>query len=231
MSVNFPTSLDSLVNPTATDNTAVVHHATQHANANDAIEALEAKVGVDSSAVTTSLDYKLKSTSSIDPGHKHSISTLTDLPTPTPYASPTGSVNAYAGSSAPNGWLLCDGSSLLRASYTALFAIIGTTYGSADGTHFTLPNLKGKVVVGYNASETEFDVLGETGGEKTHTLLTAEMPAHSHNAVTDSGSTTGLTLSSAGGATYGQRATNSIGSGTAHNNLQPYITLNYIIKT
>ena len=60
MATNFPTSLDSLVNPTATDEVSVVDHAAQHTNANDAIEALEAKVGVDGSAVTSSLDYLVK---------------------------------------------------------------------------------------------------------------------------------------------------------------------------
>lgn len=59
MSTSFPNSLDSLTNPTATDDTATISHADQHANANDAIEALQAKVGIDSSAVTTSLDYRV----------------------------------------------------------------------------------------------------------------------------------------------------------------------------
>lgn len=77
MSINFPTSLDSLSNPSGGDAVGVVSHSTQHANANDAIEALEAKVGVDNSAVTTSLDYKIKSTSSIDPGHKHTEGSIT----------------------------------------------------------------------------------------------------------------------------------------------------------
>ncbi len=75
MSTNFPSSLDTLTNPISTDPVTNPSHASQHANANDAIEALEAKVGVDSSAVTTSLDYKLKSTSSTDPGHKHTPTT------------------------------------------------------------------------------------------------------------------------------------------------------------
>ena len=66
MATNFPTSLDALTNPTATDNTASVDHAAQHANANDAIEALEAKVGVDNSAVTTSHDYKLSGVTGSD---------------------------------------------------------------------------------------------------------------------------------------------------------------------
>lgn len=76
MSTNFPTSLDSLTNPTATDTVAGVDHAAQHSNVNDAIEAMQAKLGVDSSAVTTSIDYKLKNPASIDPGHKHTTSSL-----------------------------------------------------------------------------------------------------------------------------------------------------------
>jgi hypothetical protein len=60
MATNFPTSLDSLTNPQGTDSVAAVPHAAQHANANDAIEALEAKVGADNSAVTTSIDYRIR---------------------------------------------------------------------------------------------------------------------------------------------------------------------------
>lgn len=179
---------------------------------------------------------------------------------------PAGAVNAYAGSSAPTGWLLCDGSSLLRSSYSDLFTAIGTTYGAADGTHFTLPNLKGKVPVGFNSSETEFDTLGETGGAKTHTLTTAEIASHNHtqdahgHGVTDpqhthswksgSGSNAGggaspyarndagfetsaaNTSSSTGLTVNNATATNqATGGGGSHNNLQPYIALNYIIKT
>lgn len=76
MSTTFPTSLDSLTNPTPTSNMSVVLHSDQHINANDAIEALEAKVWVDNSAVTTSIDYLLKSTSSTDPWHKHTLSSI-----------------------------------------------------------------------------------------------------------------------------------------------------------
>lgn len=78
MSTNFPSALDSLTNPLSTDTMVAVSHSSQHANVNDAIEALEAKVGVDSSAVTTSLDYKLKSTSSVSPGHKHNATDIAD---------------------------------------------------------------------------------------------------------------------------------------------------------
>lgn len=83
MSTNFPTSIDSLTNPASTDSVATVDHAAQHANANDAIEALEAKVGVNSSAVTTSLDYKVSNASSVSPGHKHALADLTDASTVT----------------------------------------------------------------------------------------------------------------------------------------------------
>lgn len=69
----FPTSLDLLTNPTATSDTNLVSHADQHSNANDAIEALETKVGINNSAVATSIDYLLKSTSSSNPGHKHTL--------------------------------------------------------------------------------------------------------------------------------------------------------------
>jgi len=71
----YPTDLSALTNPTAGDDTSTVDHAAQHSTANDAIEALEAKVGVDSSAVTSSLDYKSTNAASVDPGHKHTPTT------------------------------------------------------------------------------------------------------------------------------------------------------------
>lgn len=76
MATNFPTSLDTLANPTSGDNldTVGVTHTDQHSDANDAIEALQAKVGIDASAVATTLDYLLKSASSVAPGHKHKAS-------------------------------------------------------------------------------------------------------------------------------------------------------------
>lgn len=176
---------------------------------------------------------------------------------------PSGTILIYAGSSAPSGWLLCNGESVLRADYAALFAIIGTTYGSVDATHFTLPDLRGKVVVGVDASQTEFDDLGETGGEKTHVLTETEMPSHTHtgpshthtiaheHSVVYGGGSGGTTrrlvtsttntssgsfadqtaIDTANSGSGGTGATGSAGSGEAHNNLQPYIALNYIIKT
>jgi len=79
MPTNFPTSLDALTNPAPTDDVSVVSHSAQHANANDAIEALQAKVGINSSAVTTSLDYLLKNPASSNPGHTHSVAAITGV--------------------------------------------------------------------------------------------------------------------------------------------------------
>lgn len=92
-----------------------------------------------------------------------------------------GLVTMFAGASSPAGWLLCDGSTVSRTSYAKLFSLIGTTYGAGDGsTTFNLPNLKGRVPVGRDTTQAEFDTIGESGGEKTHKLSVAEMPAHTH---------------------------------------------------
>jgi len=144
---------------------------------------------------------------------------------------PTGSIMAWTTTSAPTGFLLCDGSAVSRTTYATLFGIVSTTFGTGDGsTTFNVPNLKGKVIVGFNASETEFDAMGETGGEKTHTLTVAEMPAHTHNYPSTAGGAGNAvpTLSDAGAH---NNVTDSKGGDGAHNNLQPYMALTYIIKT
>jgi len=102
----------------------------------------------------------------------------------------------------------------------------GTLLGFGTWTAFGA----GKVVVGINAVETEFDVLGETGGEKTHVLVEAELAAHVHTVTTYDNGTDGVAVRSAGATgTTRNVATSSVGSGTAHNNLQPYIVV-YIWK-
>lgn len=98
---------------------------------------------------------------------------------------PTGIVNPYYGLVAPTGWLLCDGS-VIPAKYTALIALVGVN----------TPNLKGKVIVGLNSAEAEWDTLGETGGTKTSAIGTGNLPAHTHglNGHSHSGATVGASV-------------------------------------
>jgi microcystin-dependent protein len=94
-------------------------------------------------------------------------------------AVPTGSITQFAGAVAPTGWLICDGTPISRTTYAALFAVVASVYGAGDGTTtFNLPDLRGRMPVGKNAAT--FATLGATGGEETHQLITAEMPAHTH---------------------------------------------------
>lgn len=90
---------------------------------------------------------------------------------------PAGIVMPFAGSTAPQGYLFCDGSAVSRSTYATLFAVIGTTYGSGDGsTTFNVPDISGRVVLGRSSSYS----LGSTGGSSTVTLTTQELPSHSH---------------------------------------------------
>jgi microcystin-dependent protein len=81
--------------------------------------------------------------------------------------SPVGSIVIHAGSSAPTGWFLCDGASYSTVTYSNLFNSIGYQFGGS-GTSFNVPNLKGRVVVGINGAQAQFDVRGETGGSINH---------------------------------------------------------------
>lgn len=106
---------------------------------------------------------------------------------------PVGVVSAYAGSSAPAGWLMCFGQAVSRTSYGALFNVLGTTYGFGDGsTTFNLPDLRGRVAAGKddmggsaasrltNTVLSASNTLGATGGAQTVTLTSSEMPSHTH---------------------------------------------------
>lgn len=146
-----------------------------------------------------------------------------------------GTIIPYAGDTLPTGYLYCDGSAISRTTYSDLFSVIGTTYGNGNGTTtFNLPNLKGRVPVGYDSTQTEFDNLGETGGEKTHQLTINEMPSHSHaGKYSDSMLASGSNRAwfyDGGTQTSSQPTTVSTGGGEAHNNLQPFLVVNYIIK-
>lgn len=154
---------------------------------------------------------------------------------------PSGTVVAFAGGSAPTGWLLANGSAVSRSTYARLFAVIGTAFGAGNGnTTFNLPNFKGRVGVGLDSSQTEFDTIGETGGAKRVTLTTSEMPSHTHGPGSPANNFWGYNGSSTGEGTWnptngsgvaGANTTGSSGGGASHENMPPYVVLNYIIKT
>lgn len=154
---------------------------------------------------------------------------------------PPGCVMEYAAANAPSGWLLCDGTAVSRTTYSALFGVIGTTYGVGNGsTTFNLPNLRGRVPVGLDPGSGQN--LGFTAGAPSVALTQAEMPPHTHS-IADQGvswpgpqggirqakdwSGWGTGGNWVGGVT---QTTSSAGSGAAHQNMPPYIILNFIIK-
>lgn len=89
-----------------------------------------------------------------------------------------GCIIQFGAAAAPTGWLLCDGASLLRGSYAGLFSVIGTTYGTVDGTHFSVPALQGRVPVGYAATGGHSDV--STLGNAEGSTLANRRPKHPH---------------------------------------------------
>lgn len=149
---------------------------------------------------------------------------------------PIGAILPFSSDTVPNGWLLCDGSSFSTTSYPELFNVIGTTYGYDDDRNPKLPDLRGRVAVGKkdatSADDTEFSILGNTGGEKTHTLTTSEIPSHSHHisSVGIGSGSYGYNISSLSIGSEQKEYTDNTGGGQPHNNLQPYLVTNYIIK-
>lgn len=166
---------------------------------------------------------------------KVKVSTIVEEAQSGMVSAPIGAIVLWGTESAPSGYLLCDGSQVSRTTYADLFAVIGTTFGAGNGSStFNLPNFKGKVPVGQNSVDSDFNELGETGGAKRHTLSTGEMPSHSHTIdvgyyPSGSGADFGGTPANKTGVSQ-PASTNTAGGGQAHNNLQPYIVLNYIIK-
>ena len=101
-----------------------------------------------------------------------------------------GEIRMFAGNFAPYGWAFCQGQLLPISQNTALFSLLGTTYGGDGRTTFALPDLRGRVPVGFGQGPSLSNrVIGEKFGTETVTLTTAQMPAHSHtvNAVTTEG--------------------------------------------
>jgi len=160
-----------------------------------------------------------------------------------------GEIQIFAGNFAPRNWATCNGQTIPISQNSALFSIFGTTYGGDGRTTFAVPNLPGRFPMhaGHGPGLTN-RVLGQTSGEATHTLTTAEVPSHSHQLHGDSGETdeegqsdpdgqrTGQTPNTA--ALYGAASSltdmnsatlTTVGGNGSHENLQPYLGIRFIV--
>jgi len=154
-------------------------------------------------------------------------------------------IRIFAGNFAPRGWAFCNGQLLPVSQNTALFSLIGTTYGGDGRSTTALPNLEGRAPMhpGRGPGLTS-KRLGQRGGVETVTLSEAQMPSHTHTLRADTASANSRTpqgnslARAAGGLTYGtasnlvdmaEQALPNTGGSQAHNNMQPYMAINYII--
>ncbi len=168
---------------------------------------------------------------------------------------PTATIVPWSSASVPTGFLECNGQAVSRSTYSALFAIVGTTYGAGDGSStFLVPDLQDNVAVGKSnnkalgstAGANTVTSTGNVGGSTANaTLSTAQLASHSHTTPTVSPTSPGSSARiSASGPAQSAQPTNSTGSGSGHSHnmsatfsgdatsvLQPYLTIIYIIKT
>ncbi len=168
-----------------------------------------------------------------------------------------GIIKLFAGNFAPQNYMYCNGQILSISAYTALYSLLGTTYGGDGVATFALPDLRSRIPVGggMGASPSLNDTtnLGQVGGEINHTLVSNEMPQHNHSLVVNNGNATdsvganNLAIATPGAMNgrafvptlgFSNQAPNTIinpatinavGGGQPHNNMQPYLGLSYII--
>jgi microcystin-dependent protein len=158
-----------------------------------------------------------------------------------------GEIRLFAGNFAPRYWALCNGQIMSISQNTALFSILGTTYGGDGRTTFALPNLSGKAPMHWGDGQGLTPrVLGEMDGEAAVTLLQSQLPAHTHvpmgqsdsNSPSPEGSVWAKTIGRRGTPAYinadpnaqmGIQAIQVQGGNSAHNNRQPYLAINFII--
>tara|TARA_A100001518_G_C1205273_1_gene48157 strand:- start:43 stop:621 length:579 start_codon:yes stop_codon:yes gene_type:complete len=141
-------------------------------------------------------------------------------------ATPLGTVLPFAGATAPDGFMLCDGAELFASEHADLFAVIGTVYGEGEAPgSFKLPDLRGRAAIGAGQGVDLSDrVLGAMAGAETHQLTVDEMPEHDGHidgGIGQACNNAGVSSSSSGSIR---------GGGQPHNNMQPFVVLNYIIK-
>ena len=151
-----------------------------------------------------------------------------------------GEVRIMSFSYAPKGWALCNGQTMGIAQNSALFALLGTTYGGNGQTTFLLPNLQGKVPLHFDNRNFQ---LGQNGGEQSHTLSSSEMPQHTHGVAASSATTggnadpTGRFLGGgnnvyhapASPTTISPQTVGNAGGSQAHQNMQPFLTVSFCI--
>ncbi len=137
----------------------------------------------------------------------------------------------------PKGWALCNGQILPINQNQALFSLLGTTYGGNGQTNFALPNLQGRASMHMGNGHNQ----GEQGGEAAHTLIPSEMPAHAHQALARAHADASLptlahfaasgknSFATTTDSTMNTQAIGTAGGNQAHNNMPPYLVLNYVI--
>lgn len=159
-------------------------------------------------------------------------------------------IRIFAGNFAPRGWAFCNGQILPLSQNTALFSLLGTTYGGDGRSNFALPDLQGRAPMFYGQGPgLSLHDIGETGGSETVTLLQSEIPSHSHQAKataapgTSTNPTDGIwavagsrraptslySTTAAANTTMSAQALAPAGGGLPHNNMPPYLTMNFII--
>lgn len=174
---------------------------------------------------------------------KDSGGTEYDLAASAPSA-PTGAMVMWSTDTPPSGWLLCYGQAISRATYSGLFNVVGTTFGVGDGsTTFNLPDMRGRFPLGQDdmggtsidrVTNGQADILGGNEGEEFHTLTIEEMPIHTHRERVQGNHNPSQTVFVANITTSQiswEVNTQGAGGGQSHNNMPPYLTINYIIKT
>jgi microcystin-dependent protein len=156
-----------------------------------------------------------------------------------------GEIRLFAGNFAPSGWMFCDGSILSISEYEVLFVLIGTTYGGDGQQTFALPDLRSRVPIHMGqGGGLSNHILGQNGGTETVTLTPSQIPAHTHVANANSNHGIAATPTNnlwAGAADFSQYATSTngnmwpgavglAGGGQPHDNMPPYLSINFIIS-